>query len=101
MHDLASLIRRDAIGIITINNPPVNALSPAVAQRMLSCVCEAQADSSIRAIVLIGAGSKRSGKPGSSSIENGLPVTAVARALRSGLPKRPKPGISSGSEVPA
>lgn len=46
----------DAIAVITVNNPPVNVLSQAVRQGILSAVNTAVADDSIQAIVLICAG---------------------------------------------
>jgi 3-hydroxyacyl-CoA dehydrogenase len=51
------LTSRDAeIGIITINNPPVNALSPGVPEGIAAAVEEFGADPEIQAIVLIGSG---------------------------------------------
>src|SRR5207247_8050163 len=41
---------------ITINNPPVNALSPGVPEGIIGCVEQARGDASIRGIVLIGGG---------------------------------------------
>ena len=46
----------DAIAVITVDNPPVNVLSQAVRQGILSAVNRAVADESIQAIVLICAG---------------------------------------------
>ena len=44
------------IGIIVVDNPPVNALSPGVPEGIIDGVRRANADPSVRAIVLIGAG---------------------------------------------
>jgi 3-hydroxyacyl-CoA dehydrogenase len=44
------------VGIITINNPPVNALSPGVPEGVLACLEAFQKDAAVRAIVLIGGG---------------------------------------------
>lgn len=44
------------IAVIEINNPPVNALSQAVRQGMLDCVQAADADASVKAIVIYGTG---------------------------------------------
>ena len=55
-----SLIRydiSDKVAVITIDNPPVNALSPAVWEGIEEAVARANADASAEAIVLIGAGS--------------------------------------------
>ncbi|MBM3810561.1 MAG: 3-hydroxyacyl-CoA dehydrogenase [Acidimicrobiia bacterium] len=56
MEKLVQLTRDGDVGIITIHNPPVNALSPGVPEGILQCVEEVQADSSLRAAVLIGSG---------------------------------------------
>ena len=48
--------RADGIAVITIDNPPVNAFSSAVSQALEQQLETAVADSSVRAIVLIGAG---------------------------------------------
>ena len=53
----ASLEREGAVGVITIENPPVNAMSPGVPGAILNRLTEAQADSAIEAVVLRGAGS--------------------------------------------
>src|SRR5438552_17308242 len=55
-----SLIRydiSDRVAVITIDNPPVNALSPAVWEGIEEAVARANADAAAEAIVLIGAGS--------------------------------------------
>lgn len=51
-----SLDRIGSIALITINNPPVNALSQTVRQSLLDCIAEANQDSLINAIVLHCAG---------------------------------------------
>ncbi len=56
MSELVSLSRDGEIGVITINNPPVNALSLRVAEEILSCVKFGRSDDSVKALVLIGAG---------------------------------------------
>ncbi len=48
--------RRGEIAVITVDNPPVNALSAAVRDGLLAAVNEARADDSVRAMVLLGAG---------------------------------------------
>ena len=52
MSDLVTLSKRGSIGIVTIDNPPVNALSVGVRQGILDCMTEANADADITAIVL-------------------------------------------------
>src|SRR5215472_994887 len=46
----------DGIGVITIDNPPVNALSPGVPEGIVERVERSNADPAIKAMVLIGAG---------------------------------------------
>ncbi|MGB9646254.1 MAG: 3-hydroxyacyl-CoA dehydrogenase NAD-binding domain-containing protein [Stellaceae bacterium] len=46
----------DGIGVITVDNPPVNALSPGVPEGIVENVERGNADPAIRAMVLIGAG---------------------------------------------
>ena len=53
---LVRMERQDGIGVIIVDNPPVNALSPGVPDGIVSCVREGNADPSIRAMVLMGAG---------------------------------------------
>ena len=56
MEDLVKLTHQDDVAVITIDNPPVNALSPGVLEGIVACARASQEDSQIRAIVLIGAG---------------------------------------------
>lgn len=56
MNDLVVCTRDGEIGIITINNPPVNALSPGVPEGIAASIGEFNADPAIQAIVLIGGG---------------------------------------------
>ena len=56
MPHLVLFERRASVGIITVNNPPVNALNNAVREGILGKLAVAEADSRISAIVLIGAG---------------------------------------------
>src|SRR5260370_26603945 len=46
----------DGSGVTTIDNPPVNALSPGVPEGIVAAVDKGNADSAVRAMVLIGAG---------------------------------------------
>src|ERR1700741_2548314 len=46
----------DGIGVITVDNPPVNALSPGVPDGITAAVDRGNADPSVKAMVLIGAG---------------------------------------------
>ena len=56
MNELVSLTRDGEIAIITVNNPPVNALSPGVPEGISDSIAEAAKDDSIRGVILIGGG---------------------------------------------
>jgi 3-hydroxyacyl-CoA dehydrogenase len=56
MSSPVTLERRGSIALITIDNPPVNALSQAVRAGLMSTVVEADEDAAVEAIVLQGAG---------------------------------------------
>jgi 3-hydroxyacyl-CoA dehydrogenase len=51
-----NLERDHDVAVITIDNPPVNALSPGVPEALTAAITQANADPSVRAIVVIGAG---------------------------------------------
>ncbi|MGD0131804.1 MAG: 3-hydroxyacyl-CoA dehydrogenase NAD-binding domain-containing protein [Bryobacteraceae bacterium] len=56
MDKLVNLTMQDGVAVITINNPPVNALSPGVPEGLVAALDAAEKDSSARAIVIIGGG---------------------------------------------
>ena len=56
MRDLVQLTKDNDIAIITINNPPVNALSPGVPEGISEALDQIVRDVSIKAAVLIGSG---------------------------------------------
>src|SRR5260370_32142536 len=56
MSDLVQLTKENGIAIITINNPPVNALSPGVPEGIAEAIEQLQKDGGIQAAVLIGGG---------------------------------------------
>ena len=56
MDDPVQLTRDKDVAIITINNPPVNALSRAVAQGIAKASEQAAKDDGVKAVVLIGGG---------------------------------------------
>ncbi len=56
MSDLVQLTRDGDIAVITINNPPVNALSPGVPEGIAAAVDAIAADPGVKAAVLIGGG---------------------------------------------
>ncbi|HSU59039.1 MAG TPA: 3-hydroxyacyl-CoA dehydrogenase NAD-binding domain-containing protein [Bryobacteraceae bacterium] len=56
MAELVKITSHDEIAVITIDNPPVNALSPGVPEGIQAAVQSVASQSNLRAIVLIGAG---------------------------------------------
>jgi 3-hydroxyacyl-CoA dehydrogenase len=56
MTDLVQLTKDDGIAVITINNPPVNALSPGVPEGISEALDQIVRDDSVKAAVLIGGG---------------------------------------------
>src|SRR5262249_38852364 len=56
MNDLVVATREGDVGVLTVNNPPVNALSPGVPEGIVAGVEDFQKDPAIRAIVLVGSG---------------------------------------------
>ncbi len=56
MDDLVQLSRDKDVAIITINNPPVNALSPGVAKAIGQTIAQVGHDDGVKAVVLIGGG---------------------------------------------
>src|ERR1700723_4627862 len=55
--ELVKLTRQDGIAVVTIDNPPVNALSPGVPEGIVQSIEAAAHDPAVKAIVVIGAGS--------------------------------------------
>src|SRR5213079_86404 len=56
MSDLVASTLYDGVAVVTVNNPPVNALSPGVPEGIGSCLAAGTADTSVTAIVVIGGG---------------------------------------------
>src|SRR5271163_2096534 len=56
MSDLVQLTKDNEIAIVTINNPPVNALSPGVPEGIAAAIDQIARDESVKAAVLIGGG---------------------------------------------
>jgi 3-hydroxyacyl-CoA dehydrogenase len=56
MSELVKLSVQDGVGIVTIDNPPVNALSPGVPEGLVASIQAAVQNSAVRAVVVIGAG---------------------------------------------
>src|SRR5262249_12195400 len=56
MNDLVQLTRQESIAVITINNPPVNALSPGVPEGITAAIKQIESDDTVTAAVIIGGG---------------------------------------------
>ncbi|HXZ28873.1 MAG TPA: 3-hydroxyacyl-CoA dehydrogenase NAD-binding domain-containing protein [Terriglobales bacterium] len=56
MSDLVQLSQDNDVAIITINNPPVNALSPGVPEGIAEAIERVEKDAGVRAVVVIGSG---------------------------------------------
>src|SRR3954453_2078002 len=71
VNEVVKLERHDAIAIVTVNSPPVNALSAAVRGGIFECMKSAIADADVKAIVLTCGG--RPFIPGADIPEFGKP----------------------------
>ena len=56
MNELVAVSHDREIGILTVNNPPVNALSPEVLDALDKAIRQSDQDNQVRAIVVIGGG---------------------------------------------
>ena len=83
MNNLVRVSTNDNIVVITIDNPPVNALSPGVPEGLLAAIDQVNQDPAIRAAVIIGAG--RTFVAGADIKEFGK-MTSGARSRGSLLP---------------
>ena len=84
INTVSSLVVEDGIGILSINYPPVNALSQAVREGLVQGMRMANADPAIKAVVLICEG--RTFLAGADITEFGKPPVAPF------LPPRPAAG---------
>ena len=81
MNDLVQLTKENDIAVITINNPPVNALSPGVPEGISEALDRIAQDGSVKAVVLIGGGRTFRGRRG----HQGIRENDVGQAARSGV----------------
>jgi 3-hydroxyacyl-CoA dehydrogenase len=84
MTELVHLSRHGDVAVITVDNPPVNALSPGVPEGIVESIAVAESDPDVRAIVVIGAG--RTFIAGADIREFGK-ITAGQRGREELLPK--------------
>src|SRR5436309_9985018 len=85
MSDLVQLTKENDVAIITINNPPVNALSPGVPEGISDAIAQINSDARVKAAVLIGGGRtfiagadiKEFGKMTSGKSPSGVPFVPL------------------------
>ena len=56
LDSVVTTTRTGAVLVVTVNNPPVNALGVAVRQGLAAAMVQAEADSAVAAVLLVGAG---------------------------------------------
>ncbi|WP_438278854.1 3-hydroxyacyl-CoA dehydrogenase NAD-binding domain-containing protein [Nitrobacter sp.] len=94
MSEVVELERHGEIAVVTVDNPPVNALSAAVRRGVLQVVQTAVADSAVKAIVLRCAG--RTFIAGADITEFGKPPQPPALAeVIAALDNSPKPTVAA------
>ena len=93
MSDLVTFEKHGAIGVITVDNPPVNALSPGVPEGIVDCVSKGNADPEVKAMVLRGAG--RSFIAGADIKFLGQKKTKAALTYRSIIDESAKPIVAT------
>ncbi len=99
MSELVSLSKDGEVGIITVNNPPVNALSPGVPEGIKAALEEIERDEAIKGAILIGGGQtfiagadiKEFGKITSGQRKEGINFLALLLALEDS----PKPLVAA------
>ncbi|MBT5709056.1 3-hydroxyacyl-CoA dehydrogenase NAD-binding domain-containing protein [bacterium] len=89
MSDLVTYSVQDGVAVISINNPPVNALGPGVPEGILEGIEKAKSEESVSAIVLIGSGKtfiagadiKQLAMMSSGAIERGAGLSPLLMAI--------------------
>ncbi len=83
----------DGVGVVTIDNPPVNALGPGVRDGIVEALEKGEADASVRAMVMIGAG--RSFIAGADIRQFGKPRVMPSRPIYDVLDGCTKPVVAA------
>ena len=83
----------DGIGVITIDNPPVNALGPGVSDGIIAAVEQGERDPNVKAMVLMGAG--RSFIAGADIRQFGKPRPTPARRSYDVIDQTGKPVVAA------
>jgi 3-hydroxyacyl-CoA dehydrogenase len=99
MSELVTLTKDGDIGVITVNNPPVNALSPGVPEGIEAAIKQVTADDEIKGAVLIGGGQtfiagadiKEFGKITSGQRKEGINFLGLLRTIED----CPKPVVAA------
>ncbi|HEY1526431.1 MAG TPA: 3-hydroxyacyl-CoA dehydrogenase NAD-binding domain-containing protein [Candidatus Angelobacter sp.] len=89
MSDLVQVTKDNDIAIITVNNPPVNALSPGVPEGISEAIEQIDKDATVKAVVLIGGGKtfvagadiKEFGKMTSGKTRGGIPFLPLLNRI--------------------
>ena len=97
MSNVVGLRREGDVAVITVDNPPVNALKHAVRAGLSDALVQARDDSATRAIVLVGAG--RTFIAGADIAEFGRPPQAPNLPVESAIAQKPVRDIVA--QVPA
>ena len=92
---LVSLAVQDGVGVITVNNPPVNALSAGVPEGIATCLATALADPAVQAIVLIGAGRSFIAGADIREFDKGRVTMPIGDGFIDKLDASPKPVIAA------
>lgn len=99
MSELVTLTQDGDIAVITVNNPPVNALSPGVPEGIAEAIAKISADDSIKGAVMIGSGQtfiagadiKEFGKITSGQRKEGINFLDVIKSIED----CPKPTVAA------
>ncbi len=99
MSELVTLTQDGDIAVITVNNPPVNALSPGVPEGIADAIAKITADDSVKGAVMIGAGQtfiagadiKEFGKITSGARKEGINFLDVIKSIED----CPKPTVAA------
>src|SRR5438105_15538613 len=83
------------IGVITVDNPPVNAMSPGVPEGIVAALDKGNADASVKAMVLIGAGRSFIAGADIRQFGKGPPRPAPARRHYDVMDQSPKPVVAA------
>jgi 3-hydroxyacyl-CoA dehydrogenase len=83
----------DGIGIVTIDNPPVNAIGPGVREGLVDALEKGEADPNVKAMVMIGAG--RSFIAGADIRQFGKPRATPRRVVYDVLDGSSKPVVAA------